>query len=162
GYEWRWHSENSSALKRSFSQPQWSGEPLNGARILIHSEFGIGDTLQFLRYIPMVQDAGGRVVLEIPPSLRRVAALMPHLEDFTTSGESLPPFDWHCPLMSLPLAFGTTLNTIPAKVPYLSIPLDAVKTAAAVSWPSKGLRVGLVWAGNPKHKKDRLRSISLS
>jgi tetratricopeptide (TPR) repeat protein len=146
-------------LNRNFLQPQWSGEPLNGARILIHAEQGLGDCIQFLRYIPMVQLAGGTVVLEIPVGLRRLATQLTGVTDLVSSGESLPQFDWHCPLMSLPLAFGTSLETIPAHVPYIPIPEDARHRAATHSWPAEGLRVGLVWAGNPTNNQDRYRSI---
>jgi len=157
-YEWR---ANKELGLRSFSQPLWRGEPLDGARILLHAEQGLGDSLQFLRYLPMVQAAGGRVVLDLPAKLQRIAALLPGVAERVTSGDPLPEFDCHCPLMSLPLAFGTTLETIPAQIPYLSIPEEAQQKAAAFSWPA-GLRVGLAWAGNPEHKNDRNRSILLS
>jgi tetratricopeptide (TPR) repeat protein len=147
---------------RTFSQPQWHGEPLNGTRILLHAEQGLGDTLQALRYLPMVQAAGGSLVLEVQAPLRRMAAQIPGITDLVIAGDPLPPFDWQCPLMSLPLAFGTTLDTIPAPTSYLSIPDEALRTANALSWPATGLRVGLAWAGNPSHHRDRYRSIPLS
>jgi hypothetical protein len=109
--------------------------------------------------LPMVQLARGTVVLEIPVGLRRLAAQLTGVTDLVSSGESLPQFDWHCPLMSLPLAFGTSLETIPAHVPYIPIPEDARHRAATHSWPAEGLRVGLVWAGNPMNNHDRYRSI---
>ncbi|HWZ52996.1 MAG TPA: tetratricopeptide repeat protein [Granulicella sp.] len=155
-YECRWLSK---AKPRNFPQPQWRGEKLNGARILLHAEQGLGDTLQCLRYLPMVQAAGGSVVLEVQGSLRRIAALLPGVTSLVAAGESLPAFDWQCPLMSLPLACGTTLASIPAQVPYLSAPEEALQRAAALPWPASGLRVGIVWAGNPTHVKDRYRSL---
>jgi tetratricopeptide (TPR) repeat protein len=161
GYEWRWRSDN-FAPERNFSQPQWRGEPLHGDRILLHAERGLGDTLQFLRYAYIVHEAGGKVILEVPAALRRLAPLLPCIEELVVSGEKLPDFSWHCPLMSLPLAFATAIDTIPSRIPYISIPQEAVNTAAKLPWPSKGLRVGVAWAGNPKHKRDRLRSIPLS
>ncbi|HEX4651261.1 MAG TPA: tetratricopeptide repeat-containing glycosyltransferase family protein [Granulicella sp.] len=157
-YEWRWQSANKP---RNLNRPQWHGEPLNGARILLDVEQGLGDTLQFLRYLPMVQAAGGSVVLGVPANLRRLVAELPGLAYLGGSGDPLPPFDWHCPLMSLPLAFGTTLETIPAQTPYLTVPADAQRKAAALPWPTDGLRVGIAWAGSPTHLGDRFRSIPL-
>ena len=156
-YEWRWEV----LAQRGFAQPRWNGERLHGARILLHAEQGLGDTLQFLRYVPMVQAAGGRVVLEVQPSLRRLAGLVPGVreEDVVAAGALLPPFAWQCPLMSLPLVFGSTLESIPAETPYLFVPRKAAEKAARVAWPASGLRVGLVWVGSAAHLKDRFRSI---
>ena len=160
-YEARWQLQKRSA----FTQPQWRGEPLAGARILLHAEQGLGDTVQFLRYVPMVQAAGGEVVLEVQPSLRRLAAELSGIADLIVDlivpGNPLPEFAWHCPLMSLPLAFGTTLKSIPAQTPYLPVPDEARERAARLRWPEGGLRVGLAWAGSPGHLKDRYRSVPL-
>jgi tetratricopeptide (TPR) repeat protein len=160
-YEWRWNSEKSPLLKRNFSQPQWRGEPLNGARIVLHAEQGLGDSIQFLRYLPLVQAAGGTIVLEVQDRLRRIAAELPGIAELVSSGEPLPSFDWHCPLLSLPLAFGTTLGTIPAQTPYLSVPEQARMKMDTFSWPTEGLRIGFVWAGNPTFLKDRARYRSI-
>jgi FkbM family methyltransferase len=161
-FEWR---RSQQAAPHTFAQPQWRGEPLRvggkPARILLHAEQGLGDNVQFLRYVPLVQAAGGEVILSLPASLRRMAALLPGIAALVTSWDELPAFDFHCPLMSLPLAFGTTQDTIPAAVPYLPVPQEARKAAAALEWPP-GLRVGLVWAGNPDHTNDRNRSMQLS
>jgi tetratricopeptide (TPR) repeat protein len=144
---------------REFPQPLWRGEPLGGARILLHSEQGLGDTLQFLRYVPRVQDAGGAVLLLVPPGLQPLVAPLLGASDRVVSEECLPPFDVQCPLMSLPLAFQTTLDSIPAEVPYLTVPDDALRRAENFQWPSEGFRVGLVWSGNPQHANDRFRSM---
>jgi hypothetical protein len=88
--------------------------------------------------------------------------LIPGVATLVSAGAQLPPFDFHSPLLSLPLAFGTTLESIPARVPYLGPPAEALQTAAALSWPAHGLRVGLAWSGNPNHPKNRLRSIPLA
>jgi len=146
---------------RNFPQPLWRGEPLDGARILLHSEQGFGDVIQFLRYLPMVRDAGGRLILSVPLGLRRMAAEIPGVEALGVTGEALPEFDWHCPLMSLPYAFRTEMETIPRAVPYLTIPEASKEAAGRLSWPDQGLRVGLVWSGNPDHVEDKLRSIPL-
>ncbi|HEX4030482.1 MAG TPA: tetratricopeptide repeat protein [Terracidiphilus sp.] len=156
-YEIR-HRRKESKL-RKFSASFWRGEPLHGARILLHAEQGLGDSLQFLRYVPMVQAAGGLVLLDVPPGLRRLAAELPGLTALTTTGEPLGHFEWHCPLMSLPLAFGTQVDSIPARVPYLTAPEEAIRAADKLAWPDRGLRVGLVWSGNPKYSDDLIRSI---
>ena len=160
-YEWRWRMAHFESPIRFFSQPQWRGEALEGKRILLHCEQGLGDCLQFLRYVPMVQAAGGKVILELPAGLKRIAALLPGLEAVAAFGEELPAFDWQCPLMSLPLAFQTASETIPAQVPYIRTPAEAKARAAALPWPAAGLRVGLVWSGSTTHVKNHLRSLAL-
>ena len=169
GYEVR--SRRTSHRPREFPQPLWRGEPLGGARILLHSEQGLGDALQFLRYVPMVQAAGGTVLLSVPTGLQRLAAPLVSdplfldsllsASDQAVTAECLPAFELQCPLMSLPLAFQTTVHSIPAEVPYLTIPDDALRRAENFQWPSEGLRVGLVWSGNPQHANDRFRSMRL-
>jgi tetratricopeptide (TPR) repeat protein len=157
-YEIRTRRKNAP---RIFPEPLWRGEPLHGARILLHAEQGLGDSLQFLRYVPMVQAAGGTVILDVQRSLLRLAAELPGVAALAT-GDPLPPFEWHCPLMSLPAAFQTSIHSIPAQVPYLRVPAEAKQSAEGLEWPEKGLRVGLVWSGNPLFPEDRLRSIPLS
>ncbi len=147
---------------RHFPEPRWRGESLNGARILLHAEQGLGDTLQFLRYVPLVQAAGGTVILDVQRSLLRLAAELPGIETLVATGDPLPPFECHSPLMSLPAAFQTSIESIPAQVPYLRVPAEAKQSAEGLEWPEKGLRVGLVWSGNPLFPEDRLRSIPLS
>jgi tetratricopeptide (TPR) repeat protein len=147
---------------RDFPQRMWRGEPLAGATILLHAEQGLGDTIQFLRYVPLVQASGGNVILDVPASMMRLAAQIRGVAAVVKSGDPLPSFAWHCPLMSLPLACGTTLECIPAEAPYLTVPDDAQREAAALSWPSDGLRVGLVWSGNSRYLEDRIRSIPFS
>ncbi|HEX4650197.1 MAG TPA: tetratricopeptide repeat protein, partial [Granulicella sp.] len=157
-YESRWSGVGTA---RNFTQPQWRGEALGGARILLYAEQGLGDTVQFLRYVAMVQAAGGSVVLEVQAPLRRIAEQIPGVE-VVTAGAALQEFAWQCALMSLPLAFGTTVDTIPARTPYLMAPQAALERARELPWPMDGLRVGVVWAGNPEHRNDRYRSIALA
>jgi tetratricopeptide (TPR) repeat protein len=156
-YEVRWKVYT----PRVFSEPLWLGAPLNGASIVLYAEQGLGDSLQFLRYVPLVAAAGGRVILDLPANLRRLAAQTPGLDALVATGETLPPFAFRCPLMSLPLALGTTVDTIPARVPYLFAPQEALAAAAALNWPAAGLRVGIAWTGNPSHPKNRARSVPL-
>lgn len=152
-YEWRWRREKHTSPVRSFSQPQWRGQPLTGETVLLHAEQGFGDTLQFVRYAPLVAARGGRVVLEVQPALQRLLARIPGIAECVAKGQPLPEFDLECPLMSLPLAFATTLETIP----------PVVYPGNAPAPPSNPeLRAGLVWAGNPKHSLDALRSIPFS
>jgi tetratricopeptide (TPR) repeat protein len=159
-YEWRCRQRK--IAPRRLDEPQWRGEPLNGARILLHAEYGLGDSLQFLRYLPLVKADGGVIVLDVPLPLRRLAEQFADIAELTVSGKPLPPIDLHCPLMSLPLAFRTTLETIPNQVPYLAVPEEARQKAETLPWPEVGLRVGLVWAGSANHAKDKFRSIPLS
>jgi len=159
-HEWRWRRKEQPP--RSYPKPLWRGEPLDGRTILLHAEQGMGDTLQFMRYVPLVAGRGGKVVLQVPAPLLRVAqASLGDRAQVLADGDVLPAFDLHSPLLSLPLAFGTTLETIPVDVPYVT-----VDPAAAARWrervgDGKGLKVGLVWAGNAMHKNDRNRSVAL-
>ncbi len=161
-YECRWDLPSASG-RRAFRQPLWAGTPtLRGHSILIHAEQGLGDTLQFIRYVPLLIQQGAEVHLEVQPSLKGLLATLPGVASVRTRGESLPDFEWHCPLLSLPRAFATTPDSIPATTPYLSAPQE--KAARCRRWfaPRPHPRVGLVWAGNPLHTNDRNRSIPLS
>ena len=143
-YEWRFAV---NVYDRKFDQPLWSGEPLAGARILIHAEQGFGDTLQFVRYTPAVAELGGRVVLEVPQSLVRLARTVTGASEVVAAGDSLPAFDCHCPLLSLPRVIKTNLATIPGAVPYLRVPAEASAGWAERIPATRGLKVGVVWAG---------------
>ena len=143
-YEWRFAV---NVYDRKFDRPLWSGEPLAGASILIHAEQGFGDTLQFVRYIPAVAERGGRVVLEVPASLVRLARTVAGASEVVAAGDPLPTFDCHCPLLSLPRVFKTNLATIPNAVPYLRVPAEASAGWAERIPTTSGLRVGVVWAG---------------
>jgi Tfp pilus assembly protein PilF len=160
-YEWRWRGAT-DLTPREFSQPQWRGEELNGKTILLHAEQGFGDTIQFIRYLPMVARKGCKVILELPDSLMPLIADTDGLISMHRRGDALPAFDVHCPLMSLPLAFGTTAAAIPASVPYLRAPAErGVAWRARLAHLGKP-RIGLVWSGKPSHKNDHNRSIPLS
>lgn len=159
-YECRWLQPDCKEV-RHFNRPQWLGEDIAGKRILIHAEQGFGDTLQFIRYIPMVAARGAEVVLVVQPSLESFAARIPGVAHLIPSGEPLPACDYHCPLLSLPRAFRTVLATIPAATPYLQ-PLPELRAR----WHARlaGLRnyrVGIVWAGRPTHGNDANRSMVL-
>lgn len=163
-YEWRWSAEELalSKDKRVYEQALWTGEQsLEGKTILLWSEQGLGDTLQFCRYASMVAQRGATVILEVKPELVGLMGTLAGVSRVIAKGEAAPAFDLHCPLMSLPLAFDTRVETIPAAVPYLAS--DPAKLAhwAGVLGEKTRLRVGVVWNGNPKYQNDALRSITL-
>lgn len=158
--EWRWKKPDFPTKLHDFGCPLWKGESLNGAKIFVHMEQGYGDILQMVRYLPMVADRGGRIILEAPPSLRRLLSSIPDIERIVITRDNLPEFSYHCPLMSLPRAFQTSLETIPESVPYLSIPDDEI-TAARKRWPGEGLRIGLAWSEPSGHDANVYRSMRL-
>lgn len=156
-YEWRWKNPAFTTPFRDFGKPLWDGRLLDGRTILLHAEQGLGDTLQFARYAPLVAARGGRIVLECRAPLRRLLAETPGVAQTIAAGDPLPAFDVQAPLMSLPHILGTTLETIPADVPYLKVPKDA---AVALPRPeSPELKVGFAWAGSPTRREDRIRSV---
>jgi Flp pilus assembly protein TadD len=159
-YECRWQTRNLRGAVRNFPQPLWRGEPLGGARILLHAEQGMGDTMQFTRYVPLVAARNATVILEVQPELLTLFAGMEGASQVIARGDKLPEFAWHCPLLSLPRAFGTELATIPANIPYLQSSPSAVQKWSQ-HLQGDGLRIGLVWSGNPLHVRDPQRSLAL-
>ncbi len=150
-------------MRRSFSAPQWFGaEPIRGKTILLHAEQGLGDTLQFVRYVSRVAAQGARVVLEVQPALKDLISGIEGPAEVIARGEDLPEFDIHCPLLSLPLAFGTRLDTIPADIPYLTVPPDRITAWSSHLERSALHRVGLAWSGGRTHRNDHNRSIALT
>ena len=145
-----------------FERPRWRGEALSGRSILLDAEQGLGDTLQFIRYLPMVADRAESVLLRVPPSVSSLIAAIDPRATVLEPGAAPPDFDLYSPLMSLPHAFGTTLDTIPARIPYLAAPSDRVAHWRRTLGRSKRKRVGLAWSGNKAHLGDRHRSIPLA
>jgi hypothetical protein len=160
-YEWRWKS----ATPFEFGVLQeilWLGkEPLAGKTIMLHAEQGMGDIIQLCRYAPLVEALGAKVILRVPASLTKLLSSLKGSFHIISEDEPLPKFDLHCPLFSLPLAFGTTLETIPADVPYLSADPDRRDVWQKRLGKRIKPRIGLVWSGNAKHKNDHNRSIPL-
>jgi len=162
GLEARWRVPRLVKPERDFPQPRWDGEPFAGKTLLLFHEQGFGDTLMFLRYVPMVKALGGRVLLEVQPGVADVAATCPGIDAIIRHGDPIPPFDLQLPLLSLPFVFQTALDTIPAEIPYLDVPervpnraLLAQVLAAADRCP----RIGLAWSGNTAYRNDEARSI---
>lgn len=160
-YEWRWRAQPQRYKKRDLREPQWTGEDPSGQKILLHAEQGFGDTIQFVRYAPLLVARGARVILEVQPALQRlIADSFPDIP-VLFRGDALPPFDWQCPLFSLAFGFEKLNSAIPATVPYLR-----ARQSLATQWrkrlPAREQpRIGLVWAGNPVHQNDAQRSIGL-
>jgi tetratricopeptide (TPR) repeat protein len=158
-YEARWHVGWLASQRRDYGAPLWLGQaPLAGKTLLLHAEQGLGDTIQFARYAPLLAAQGATVVLEVQQPLVRLLSDMCGVAKVVARKESLPPYDFHCPLLSLPLACGTTLETIPAQIPYL-----APRGAALAHWQARLPRqrplVGLVWSGERSHDNDLNRSM---
>jgi len=161
-HEWRWQNDDLELQKRNFKQPLWIGtEAIEGKTILLHSEQGLGDTLQFCRYASLVAARGARAILEVQAPLHELMSSLVGASKIISKGDLLPEFDFHCPLLSLPLAFETRLETIPSDNPYLRAPSQALMNWSARLGPTRRSRVGLVWSGNAGHKRDRERSIAL-
>ncbi len=162
-YEWRWKTEAFTSPQRNFAQPLWLGQgSLAGKTILLHAEQGLGDTIQFCRYAQRVAAAGATVLLEAQAALKPLLAGLEGVERILAQGEPLPAFDCHCPLMSLPLAFATGLDTIPAEIPYLRADPARVRAWQARLGGAALPRVGLAWSGGAAYKNDRRRSIPLA
>jgi tetratricopeptide (TPR) repeat protein len=159
--EWRWRTKKNAELAQRFSQPLWRGEATGDQVILLYAEQGFGDTLQFCRYVPWVA-AGHRVVLEVQKPLVPLLSGLPGVEAVVAQGDVLPAFDLRCPLLSLPRLHGTTLDTIPDKTPYLAVDPVRLRHWRARTAALPGLKVGLVWAGNPGMAADTRRSIDLA
>jgi tetratricopeptide (TPR) repeat protein len=156
-YEWRFKVEE-IASPRDLAQPQWRGDaPLVGRTILLHAEQGLGDAIQFVRYAPLVAARGAAVILEVQRPLAALIQGMTGVSKLIRHGEPLPEFDLHCPLASLPLAFATTRDTVPAPIP-MRPPAERI-AAWRARLPAATPRVGLVWSGDARRKNDRNRSM---
>ncbi len=170
-FAWRWRGGARHLLPRGFAGPEWGGEDLGGGTLLLYAEQGYGDAIHFARYATVAAARGARVVLEVRRPLARLLATVSGVSAVAVAGEDdLPPYRAHLPLMSVPGVVGTTLATIPADVPYVR-----AEAGAAAAWRARlaealgpGLRVGLVWAGDPRpgdaraHAIDKRRSVALA
>src|SRR5271166_4250524 len=160
-YEWRWRCKANP--ERGYpTRPQLSGEPLAGKTILIQTEQGFGDSFQFLRYVPAVAERGAKVVLAVPRAVLRLVTALPGISAVISDGDPRPDFDFYCRLLSLPHLFGTTIETIPACISYLAPPPDTAAAREDRLATEPGLKVGLVWSGNPANRMNLRRSIPLA
>ena len=160
-YETRWKGLL-KYFKQSFPQPLWLGEQsLVGKTLFIYPEQGLGDFIQFCRYVSMLEALGAKVILEAPKALKKLVSTLKGSFEMVEAGATLPDFDYHCPIMSLPLAFKTTLNKIPAAIPYLYADNQKSQVWLKSLGKKSKPRVGLVWSGSTIHKNDRYRSIQL-
>jgi tetratricopeptide (TPR) repeat protein len=158
-YQWRWQTKD--FIPRHFSQPLWNGEPLAGKTILLHAEQGLGDTIQFVRYAPIVRQCGATVIVECQQPLLGLLEGCPGMDRLIGKGDDLPAFDVHAPLLSVPGILKTTLENVAATIPYLF-----PKPALIEQWRQRlmglaGIKIGIAWQGNPKYRGDRFRSIPL-
>jgi tetratricopeptide (TPR) repeat protein len=163
-YEWRWKSDESSKMSdiRNFHQPLWIGQTsLVGKTILLHAEQGMGDTIQFSRYAPLVAQLGAKVILEVQPDLVSLLKGFQGVDKLIPLGKQLPDFDYHCPLLSLPLAFKTDLYHIPAPDNLIKADSELMARWQSALGRKTMPRIGLVWSGNPSHRNDSNRSLSL-
>jgi len=158
-YEWRWRRTGMPPQKGR-GRPLWLGEyPLAGKTILLHAEQGLGDTIQFTRFVPLLAARGAKVVLEVQPELKSLLSGLEGAAALVTRGETPPPFDVHCPLGSLPLALKTELHTVPAPTSYLSADEAHLNKWSARLQKIPQPRIAIAWSGNPAHDNDRNRSL---
>ena len=160
-FEWRRRLQSVLLEHNEYPGAAWSGDALDGRTILLYSEQGLGDAIQFVRYAEELTRRGAkRVIVEVPAAVVSLLASARGVDDVIARGSTLPPFDVHASLMDLPRLCGTTLDTIPAAVPYLDAPARPV--SSVVDAPDDMLKIGIVWAGNPMHQRDHLRSVPLA
>jgi len=161
-YEWRWQRKELPWTWRKFPQPRWDGQPLKEQTLLLFAEQGLGDTIQFIRYLPMVKQRVRKVVLACPSELKRLILPIADGCEVVEFGRDLPAFDVQCPLPSLPLVFGTELATIPTEVPYLPADETAARRWAQRLGDSGAMKIGIAWAGSRRHPLDRQRSMPVA
>lgn len=159
----RWQTEVFKPVSRQFQKPLWLGEsPIAGKRLLVHNEQGLGDSIQFCRFVSQAAQAGAQLIYEVEPALFGLMQSLPGVHTLLRQRDPLPPFDYYCPVMSLPVALGTTLETIPGHGSYLRAAPDKVAQWALRLGKKTSPRIGLAWSGSLTHKADHQRSIALS
>jgi tetratricopeptide (TPR) repeat protein len=158
-YEWRWKTLRDAP--RANSRLEWNGEALAGRTILLSAEQGLGDTIQFARYVPLVAGRGGRVIVESQPGAVPVVRSVGGVAQVITVNDPLPDFDVRASLMSLPRIFQTSLATIPNRVPYVSFDQALAARVQKELGARRGVRIGLAWYGNPENAGDRRRSMPI-
>ena len=156
-FEWRWKIRFNRSSRRHFLQPLWlAGETLTGKSILLYGEQGLGDIIQFCRYGRLIADLGAQVILEVPKPLMRLLANLSGVAQLVEAGSALPPFDYQCPLMSLPLVFKTDLSSIPANIPYIKSEPEKYEYWRAKLGERRKPKIGLVWSGGFRPNQPEL------
>jgi tetratricopeptide (TPR) repeat protein len=157
-HEFRWLKEPLRSIRWTIRRPQWSGQDLRGKTIVLHAEQGFGDAIQFIRYAPALKQLGARVLFDSFRGFEEISADFDGVDEVLRDGK-MPDFDYHLPLLSLPRVFGTNDLSIPSNVPYLRIQPGLIDVWMMHFVAERSLKVGLVWAGNPMHLRDRQRSL---
>ena len=159
-YEWRWKLKNFKP--RACTQPAWDGSSLEGKTILLAAEQGLGDTIQFIRYAPLVRQRAARVIAEVQRPLRQILSTTPGIDELCLQGEAPPPFDTYVTLLSLPRLLGTRLDSVPGNVPYISACSELIEKWRDEIESLPGFRIGIAWKGSPQNRTDRGRSLPLA
>ncbi len=161
--EWRWRTAHMAPYRKRWRVPEWRGQDPRGKHILVHAEQGLGDAIQFCRYIPLLAEKGARVTIECADPLAPLLAILPGVVRMIRPGTSIPPVDAHVSMMSLPGCFKTTADSIPADVPYLEVPQKARRhwSGRTRAWP-EGRKIGIAWRGSAAHARDIVRSPGLA
>jgi hypothetical protein len=162
-YEWRWKAKGTNLIIPNFEQKMWMGRSsLANKAIFIHGEQGLGDALQFCRYLSQLKNRGARVLLAVHHSLRALFETLDSVDAFINKGEALPSFDYHCPLLSLPLALQTDIDSIPKSPAYLRAESGKMSEWAKRLGVKTKPRIGVVWSSTSKFKGDAQRSMTFS
>jgi tetratricopeptide (TPR) repeat protein len=154
-YEWRWAAYDEE--KKVFPQPMWDGSDLHNKRIYVYAEQGLGDTFQFMRYLKLLKENGAYVIFHAQVPLKQILQRCPYIDQLITFKDSVPPFDYHISLLSLPLVFNTRIDTIPADIPYLYADPRLVEEWRLLLARDAGFKIGICWQGNTEYTSDFLR-----
>ena len=156
GFDARWQLPTYAKFKRVFEKPLWDGHNIAGKTLFLYAEQGFGDTIQMVRYVPVLETQGIKIILEVPPALTSLIQSLEGSAEIITKGEPIPDFDFYCALMDLPGLLHTTLETIPNNIPYLFGPQEQKQQG------SERPRIGLCWAGRSSHENDKNRSMAFA
>jgi tetratricopeptide (TPR) repeat protein len=157
-YEWRWKQEGKSEKPRGISQSMWNGSDVRGKTVFLHSEQGLGDTFQFIRYAQLIKKMGATIIVSVQPALKDIISQCPYIDKVISMTEPNPQFDEHAPLLSLPLILKTTPKTVPSVVPYLFAKQELITQWRDKLAHDKNFRIGICWQGNDKYSTSFLRA----
>lgn len=154
-YEWRWAAYHEQP--KTFHQPVWDGSEISGKRIFVYAEQGLGDTFQFMRYLKLLKDRGAYVIFQAQKPLKTLLTLCPYIDVLITEDSEIPPFDTYCALMSLPYAFGTHLESVPADIPYVYARESLVNHWKECLACDNAIKIGICWQGNAFYTNQSIR-----